>query len=153
MRLLVRQGVRCWMGIFLLVLSLGMFGCNSPIGTVSGKVYYKNVALKGGNVTFFTADKSTSLISPIGEDGSYRVENLPVGVVKISVETKSLKKRANLPKNAPPPGMKGGRRETTDPKDLARRFVAIPELFASPETSGLTYTVQGGNQTHDIKLP
>ena len=28
----------------------------------------------------------------------------------------------------------------------------IPGMYADPESSGLTYTVTGGNQTHDIVL-
>lgn len=153
MRLLLQQGVRGWIGLSVLILALFTLGCGSPIGTVTGTVYYKNVPLKGGNVTFVSSDKTKSLISPIAEDGSYRIEKVPIGVVKVMVETKSLDKKANLRSSQPPAGMKGGNRAATDPKEMARRYVPIPSNYSDVDKSGLEYTVQGGSQTHDIKLP
>lgn len=153
MRLLLRQGVRGWVGLSVLLLALCTLGCGSPIGTVTGKIYYKNVPLKGGNVTFVSSDKTKSLISPIAEDGSYRIEKVPIGIVKVLVETNSLAKKSTLRTSTPPPGMKDGNKAAIDPKEMARRYVAIPLNYSDVEKSGLEYTVQGGSQTHDIKLP
>ena len=153
MRLLLRQGVRWWVGLSVLILALCTLGCGSPIGTITGTVYYKNVPLKGGNVTFVSSDKTKSLISPIAEDGSYRIEKVPLGVVKVLVETKSLAQKSTLRQSTPPAGMKDGNRAATDPKEMARRYVAIPLNYSDVDKSGLEYTVESGNQTHDIKLP
>jgi hypothetical protein len=154
MRLSPRRGVHRWAGALLLVSSFVSFGCGGPAtGTVTGKVYLKDKPLKGGHVTFLTADKAVSRMAKIGEDGSYTIATVPVGLVKISVETKSLRQAAASPRNAPPPGQKAPNSTGPDPKEMLDRYVAIPEKYADPLTSGLEYTVRGGNQPFDIKLP
>jgi hypothetical protein len=141
-------------GVILLAFLVGAVGCGgrSP-GTVSGKVYLKDKPLKGGTVTFLTADKKVSQLAKIGEDGSYTIENFPSGPAKIGVETKSLKQAASAPRNAPPPGQKAPSSSTSpDPKEMLKRYVAIPEKYAEPTGSGLEYTVLSGKQPFDIKL-
>ena len=154
MRLSPRRGVHPWVGFLVLASSLGLFGCgSSTTGTVSGKVYLKDKPLKGGNVTFFSPDKKTSQIAKIGEDGSYTIEMMPVGPAKIAVETKSLQQAASARRNTPPPGQNAPNNSLPDPKELLKRYVAIPEKYADAPTSGLEYTVQSGKQPFDIKLP
>jgi hypothetical protein len=131
-----------------------LLGCGSSSpGTVSGKVYLKDKPLKGGNVTFLTADKKVSQIAKIGEDGSYTIGSIPAGPVKIAVETKSLKQVASVPRNAPPPGQKAPNSSAADPKELMKRYVPIPDKYADAGESGLEYTVKSGKQDYDIKLP
>lgn len=135
----------------ILVLSLASAGCGSSAGTVSGKVYYKGAALKGGNVTFVTASKQSQL-AEIQEDGSYKVEKIPVGAVTICVETASLKPtNQRIPNYQPPPGMEGNYKPP-DNAARAKRYTAIPERYEDLEQSGLKYTVTSGGQEHDIKL-
>ena len=148
-----RSGLRL-AGVFLLATSFGLLGCGSSSpGTVSGKVYLKDKLLKGGNVTFLTADKKISQSAKIGEDGSYTIENIPAGPIKIAVETMSLKQAASVPRNNAPPGQKSPNSSAVDPKELMKRYVPIPEKYADPSESGLEYTVKSGKQDHDIKLP
>jgi hypothetical protein len=78
--------------------------------------------------------------------------------VEIGVETKSAQPAKAPPRGAmptPPPG--------AIPKDVGSsmynqasqpkgKYVPIPENYADPEKSGLTYTVTGGPQTHEIDL-
>lgn len=153
MRLSPLRGVYRLAGVLFLVSFLGALGCGSTPGTVTGKVYFKDQPLKGGNVTFLTADKKVSQMAKIGEDGSYTIDKIPAGPVKIGVETKSLKQSASVPRYSPPPGMSSPNKTGGDPKEILKRYVAIPEKYADPLESGLEYTVQSGNQPWDIKLP
>jgi hypothetical protein len=131
---------------------LAVAGCGGGAkGKVSGKVYYKDAPLKGGNVTFVAADKQ-SYLAEILEDGSYEVEKLPPGEVKIAVETTSLRPpNANVLRNKPPADA-GGSYKPPDYEARAKRFVAIPERYSDPDHSGLMYTVKKGKQEYDIKL-
>ena len=153
MRLSLREGVNCCLATLALATCAGLSGCGgASTGTVSGKVLYNGTPLKGGNVTFVPeAQGEHSIISAIGEDGSYSVEKVPVGAVKITVETKSLKPKTNVPAYAPPPGSPGGY-QPPDPNAMAKRYVAIPDSYSDPEKSGLTCTVKGGSQPYDITL-
>jgi hypothetical protein len=139
--------------VLAFVASVALAGCGPSTGNVSGKVLYKGAPLKGGNVSFTTADSKIPQTSPIAEDGSYSIEKIPLGPVKISVETKSLAQTAKAFKNEPPPGMtQPGGKNQSDPAEAARRYVAIPDKYSDSITSELTYTVTSGNQSHDIEL-
>ena len=87
---LVRVG-RCVLASSCL-LSLS---CGSS-GTVSGKVTYNGQAVPGGVVVFVADGTRGTMSATIGEDGSYRVENVPSGPVKIAVKTAA-------PSRQPPP--------------------------------------------------
>jgi hypothetical protein len=51
------------------------------------------------------------------------------------------------------PAMKGGPGyKPPDPNAGAEKYVEIPEKYEEAQTSGLTYTVTGGKQTHEITL-
>jgi hypothetical protein len=107
-------------------------------GSVQGKVSYKGVPLPGGTVTFHPP-KGKAISGWLDKEGSYSVKGVPAGPVKVTIETKSLKKlKGGVPKGkAPPPGTK---------------YVPIPEKYASPETSGLILQVMEGKHTFDIEL-
>lgn len=148
-----RNGMRRWVGFLTLTLSLAVAGCGGggSKAKVSGKVYYKDAPLKGGNVTFVDSNKQ-SYLAEIQEDGSYEIEKIPPGEAKISVETESLKPpNAMVLKNRPPAAEEGGYKPP-DYAARAKRFVPIPPQYSDPEHSSLTYTVKSGKQEHDIKL-
>lgn len=147
--------------VSLLLLLLLSAGCSSK-GSVTGKVLYQGKPLPGGTVTFFCGSRGT-FTSPIKEDGTYSVDKVRAGDAKIGVENQSLNRnRGAIPK------MPGGYKEkfkSMIPEDvdasemmpgfassLPGKYVPIPEHYSDPEKSGLTYTVTGGQQSHDIEL-
>jgi len=144
--------------VLLALIALpGATGCGGGTATVSGKVYYKNTPLKGGNVTFTRTDGKPSVAGRIGEDGSYTLEKVPAGDVTITVETESLnpRLRTGIAKvSAPPPGHEppGGYNPGGQGGSDFKNYVRIPEKYADPGQSGLHYTVAGGTQVYDIKL-
>jgi hypothetical protein len=152
MRLFSSRGPgKCGMLLVLAAL-IGMCGCGPATGTVSGTVTYKGTKLKGGNVTFVSTEGKPSKVASIQPDGTY-VIGVPAGAVKICIETESLNPggvRSKFPKNEPPPGQKSpyGKRK----EDNADLYVEIPDTYAQPETTKLTYTVTSGKQEHNITL-
>ena len=88
--------------------------------------------------------------APIGPDGTYFIGDPPKGTVKIAVK--------GIPGAAPqalPRDPSLGRKKasaTCPPSKILDMGVAPPAKYASPETSGLTYTVKGGKETFDIPL-
>jgi hypothetical protein len=95
--------------------------------------------------------------APIGPDGSYSIPKIPAGPVTIAVETRSARaakiprgmmppKGAEVPPEAQESGVYGGQGRS------GGKYTAIPDQYADPDTSNLTYTVTGGAQTHDIEL-
>jgi hypothetical protein len=136
----------------------GSLGCASN-ATISGKVTYKGEPLGGGTV-LFVAEGKRSMTTVINSDGTYALANFPAGPVTIAVETASVK-QTEMPEEAkgmaPPatiPNMpEGATQSIYKPRAAtAVRYVEIPPQYADPKTSGLTYTVTGGSQSHDIPL-
>jgi hypothetical protein len=127
---------------FLLFLTLPLMGCGPDVTEVSGKVTFKDRPLSSGSVIFVRQDGESSS-SAIAPDGSYLIENAPIGPVKIAVASHPL---------VPPglmksPGQAVDRRG--DPKDGT---VKIPKKYEDHETSGLAYTVERGSHTFNIDL-
>jgi hypothetical protein len=139
----------------LALAALTAAGCGPRTATVTGKVTYKGNVVKGGRVVF-ASEKGPSVLAVIGEDGSYTAEHVPVGNVKIAVQTKYLGVAAGMGKAGAPPkdagGPDGQKPGKLSPEEAARKFVAIPSSYEDAETSGLTYTVRGGSQEHDLVL-
>jgi hypothetical protein len=138
-----------------LVLCLATTGCGGN-GSVSGKVSYKGEPLGGGSVLFVSTEGRGSASTEIGLDGKYSLNKVPAGPVKIAVETASTKPAKAPPGGmpTPPPGampkdVPSMYNQASQPKG---NYIWIPENYADPEKSGLTYTVTGGPQTHEIDL-
>lgn len=132
---------------FTLSFLLWTTGCGGQgKGTVSGKVAYQGKPLPSGFVTF-VPEKGTPVHADIQSDGSYRIENVPIGPVKIGVQPKSAQ---NTLQSFPMP---------RNPKDygklqavMTKKETQIPPQYADPNKSGLTYTVRQGQQQYDIAL-
>src|SRR5262249_14671034 len=153
-----------YLGVAALLL-LGAIGCRGT-GTVTGKIKLKDkgqeTPLGGGIVVFMVADRG-SATGLIQEDGSYKVEKVPVGKATITVETKSVAP-TEVPKGRS--GMRGDMQFPLDkmPESAGNSplyagqgpkkgtYVKIPDRYNDPKASGLTYDVQSGPQEHDIEL-
>jgi hypothetical protein len=123
--------------VLLLAVTAGLGGCGPPNkvnDSVTGKVTLKGQPV-AGEVIFVGSDRK-EVGSPIGADGSYQIYNPPKGEVQILV--KGFPGAAvEPPKDAPPRPGAGG--------------AAPPARYARPN-NGLTMTVTGGKQTHDVPL-
>ena len=107
-------------------------------GTVVGKVSFRGMTLPGGTIAFHPA-KGKPIKAKIAADGSYEAKKVPVGAMRVTVETELLKP---APRKLPaPPAPAPG-----------EKYVKIPQQYASPQTSGLTYEVKEGKQNLDVHL-
>jgi hypothetical protein len=157
--------------LFVLLLGLSAVGCGSK-GNISGKVLYDGKPLPAGVVTFVPTSGQGAFTSRLGPDGSYSLEKVPTGPVKIAVK-------------AFPPKQGGGRRGGGKLKRMAdavksgklilsdeRRAkmpkvtkqleaalapeeagVSVPPQYWDADKSGLQYIVTSGSQTHDVEIP
>ncbi len=160
----IKPILRLVCGCLSLGLLIGTTGCGKSLHStqheeVSGKVLFKGKPLPGGRVTFAAIEGGFASTRPIDENGNYKI-NAPIGEVLISVENRMLKPGGGAGKG------KGGSRtpgkehhpkrpdsQVVDAEPTkGQRYVPIPERYANCDTSGLTYTVKPGPQTHDIEL-
>ncbi len=135
--------------VSLLTFPLVLVGCggsNSQVpktgATVSGKITFSKIPLNVGQITMHGKDsggKDFAHGADIQEDGSYKIENAPLGEVKISIFVP--------PHSGPTPTPITGEKPTPVSK------VNLPPHYNSPATSKITLKVQSGEQTFDINLP
>ncbi len=148
-------------------------GCSSAPGEVKGKVLFGGKPVPGGRLTFRPADPAANSVSVlVNEQGEYGV-TLPAGEVKVAFDNREL-----APREAPAPGPFLPKGLSADVKKLAGakaeakaalkaeepnqtgsvydrpagRYVPIPERYYEAQSSGLSFTVKSGAQTHDIEL-
>jgi hypothetical protein len=149
-----------------LAVCFALAGCSRPIGTVAGKVSYKGKPLKGGSVSLLSTEGEPSYAGEIGEDGTYTIQNARGGNYKVCVATAYLKgnpagsgptipgsKKAITGKASDPdiPASGSNPRAAQEAHNI-KRYVQIPDSYTKQDTTDLSYTVVGGNQTYDIEL-
>jgi hypothetical protein len=117
----------------LLTAALLLAGCAPGRGQVSGKVKYKGQPLPNGTITFYD-QKNNTVSSAIGPDGSYSVQKVVAGPVKISVMV-------------PMDISFMGEKLSSGPK-----APALPAKYSDQEKSGLDFEVKAGDQVHDVNL-
>jgi hypothetical protein len=156
----------------LLFLFPAVVGCGPGQGKVSGKVLLGSEPLPGGTVTFRPADPAQNQISAaIDESGNYEAV-LPAGETQVSVDNRALMPRDTGPHGIPANLPAGARAKieaaikenrpaasgSTPTETLAQRnrppgkYKPIPAKYYDISTSGLKFTVERGNQTHNIEL-
>jgi hypothetical protein len=116
--------------------ALFVIGCGSPpTGEISGVVTYNGELLPSGVVSFVAEsgrNRDKVQLAGITSDGRYHIPRCLCGEVRISVQT--------------PPAIRGRFAGASIPT------IELPQQYADANISGLTYTVQPGPQTFDIKL-
>ncbi len=130
--------------VALVLLGLCLTGCGGPreiLGKVSGKVTFQGEPVSEGLVIFSNTDKGVYMTAKLGPDGSYAVKmaegsGLPLGTYQVSI-TPPLVEVPLGPMLTPP---------------KPRAFPNIPPKYRRNETSGLTLTVEQGDNTFDVDM-
>jgi hypothetical protein len=121
-----------------------------PSAKVSGTVLYRGQPLPGGRISFVTVAGGFATTATIREDGKYEI-SAPTGDVQISVDNSMLMPRRGSPMQ--PPQSEGMKQHSGGAEDPVKgQYVNLPSKYFRPDTSGLTYTVKKGDQTHDVPL-
>ena len=146
-----------------LVAGLAAFtltGCgqkkNAPTAVVRGKVTIGERALGGGTIVFQLVDYPNVPhgTAYIRGDGTYESKkNVPVGKCKVMVQTAYLNPMQPPPKPTDPP-RKSPEDYVTLSGDMktGKMFTPIPGKYEKAESTTLTFDVQSGENTYDIKL-
>jgi len=93
--------------LFFAVWVAFLSGRTSPaadeeLSSIEGKVTYKGVALKEGVITFYLKDDQF-VGAKIQPDGTFRVDRVPVGTVKVTFSSKKFRLPAKygIPETSP----------------------------------------------------
>ncbi len=141
-------------------------GCSNvvPRAVVKGKITIGGKNLTTGNVMFYGSAPGATGSASIDSNGNYTMMDAPVGDVKITVTVPKLSGEATMAmkKLKSDPRVQEMKTKMVDPTTGEKKFdstgnmpatiVPIPEKYADPASSGLTYTVTQGEQTKDIPL-
>lgn len=114
--------------------------------TVEGRVTYQGRPVVYGSVVIISADK-TARSGVILPDGSYKVEQVHPGPVRIEIHSPDPAKGRGIPaadEEKRPPGTQRG--------ETRPGWFPLPSRFGVAATSGLDTTVTAGRNQHDIEM-
>jgi hypothetical protein len=134
--------------VLVLLGAAACAGCGGR-GAVSGKVTVNGKPLAAGTVIFHPA-KGEPTLAWIGEDGTYRAENVPTGRARVSVgaftrQPDGFRLTQNLPQanDGPVTSLPPGRWEMAE---------MVSAQYGDPDASGLSCDVRSGESNYDIPL-
>ena len=130
----------------LLTISLALGGCSryeyrlpETGATLEGAVTYGGESLTMAQIDVWGAkDQAIGFV----DAGRYKVDRVPLGEVKIGINTEAMRGAAIGQQMAQKKGS-----GSAGPK-----FVSLPSKFWDPETSGVKTTIKRGKNTFDIVL-
>ena len=147
---------RCLQFGFFLPLLLILSGCGNgggPVGYVSGKVTLPDGKSPAGLLVRFV-DGSTGVgaTSVVAEDGTYTLKHkgasgVPVGSFKVSV-TAYIPHMSDREYSSFMAASPEERKRIEDEQNAEKG--RVPKKFHNQNTSGLTYEIVSGSQSHDV---
>jgi hypothetical protein len=129
-------------------LSITLFalaGCGGPgSATVTGKVTVDGQRVTSGMVHFTSDDGKSTVLAHISGDGIYSALDVSSGTTKITIVPLT-------PISGKPP-LNDGAEKGKDKGAKIEPSAKIPARYSDPNTSGLTFIVKSGANTHDIEM-
>ena len=108
--------------------------------TLEGTITYNGETVQMAQINVLSeSGQSLGMI----EEGRYKVERVPLGDIKIGINTEA--ERGNAIGQA----MARAKKVNSSPTP---KFIALPAKYWDPDTSGITTNVKKGNNTFDIVL-
>jgi hypothetical protein len=126
-------------------LLLGVYGCDGT-ATVTGKVSYQGRPVTYGSILFLSSDR-TSRSGVLEADGSYTVERVHPGEVRIGVISHDPSKvlRSGKPAHR-------GEKGIAAAKKALKTWFPLPRKFEDPDTSGVGCSLDPGHVNYDVEL-
>ncbi len=125
-------------------------GCGGPDfksrGAVKGKVTRGKKNLTTGAVMFMNKE-GVSATANIDPEGNYELLDAPLGECKITVTVQSLPMDPNVMAR-----LKGKGQPLPSAPTIPKEVVQVENKYSNFDSSGLSFTVQKGEQTHNIEL-
>lgn len=118
--------------LFLAAITCPWVGCGDggpPTGEISGKVFFNDELVGDCLISLYAPATRLSLGAKVGQDGTFSIEDVPLGEYQIAVRQKT----SNSPKEQP----------------FDKR---IPKKYRSGETSGFSTTIVEGENSVDLKM-
>ena len=134
---------------------------NTP-ARIKGSIKYKGQPITAGQVRLVSKDGGGAGKGDIKADGTYAVNELPVGEMTIIVDTEVANPNPEkkeykggdgknvMPTYAPPGAGEYERKKLA--KAGVGSYTKIPAKYADPAKSGLSHTLVKGDNTKDIDL-
>lgn len=137
----------------VLLAALALTGCGPATTELTGKITHQGKPVVYGSVVVIDSSGAAKS-GTIQSDGTYRVDNVRVGAVKVAVSSPP-------PPGTPPVG-KQDPRDTSDkptepppppaPPEVLKNLFAIPNKYGDPNQSGLSGDVKSGEPLNlDLK--
>jgi len=117
--------------------------------TLEGIIKYGDEEVHYAMIQVMGADQVAT--GTVGEDGRYRVDNAPIGEVRIGVNTDAG--RGQFQSKMMAGGLYQGPDAKGKGKVIGLKFVAVPVKYSNPDTSGIKTTINKGQNTYDIDIP
>lgn len=121
-------------------------GCGPGNAEVTGNVSFRGERLESGTVAFHGSHGT--VVAPIKADGTYAATKVPVGPLKISVETSPVAAAGEGKEKL----SKGNLQAEGGDAPMIGKYTKIPDHYADKEKSGLNLDVKPGKQQFDITL-
>ena len=135
-----------------------LLGCAGGKADVTGRVSHQGKPVTTGTVVVRGAD-GVQLTGTIQPDGTYTVRGVTSGEVRFAVVSRDpavVGARARLGKGRADgkeeDGTKGKAAKPTGPPAPTGNWFPLPDRYESAETSGLSTTLRGGENTFDLAL-
>jgi hypothetical protein len=138
--------------LLLGILAVLLLGCDGAPrkGTLKGKLLYKNRPVTGANVTFFDEQNNPVYPGMVEVDGNFLFAELPLGKLKVTIETESFAENKELDPATMPlqPGEDPSKMPRRPPSHKAKMPVyrPIPLHYADVKTTPLVVEVKAGTQ-------
>ena len=159
--LLVRSRFVVALSLTLPIL-IGCTGSSKPLGKpvpVKGKVTYNGKPAPAGCIiTFIHSERNFPASAEIAADGSYTLlfngkPEVPVGTYKVTVTSPAAATAEAAADPSNPEAYKAMMMKQGISKGSGQANVAtIPKKYATPETSGVTFTVVEEPATYDVDM-
>ena len=139
------------------LMMLLVIGCSPkssvPKSNIHGKVTYKNAPVGGGIMTFYSENSTTTC--GLNPDGTYAIQGVPLGAIKVGIETESIKEQGYKAPPNMPKEMKDKMKDEMAKQNTASGgpvYVPIPKKYANKNTTTLTCEVKDGKQELNFDL-
>jgi hypothetical protein len=143
------------MRLLLLFCVVMATGCGQVAHEIpdTGATLEGSITLNGNPIPLaliIVRSQSATSDSVVREEGKYKVPSVPLGLVKIGVDTEAM--RGEVINRRMASAYKGPDGKAAESQVNKLKFVPVPTKYSDPDTSGLEFEVKKGVNTFDIVL-